>query len=75
MEAAEKRMPAGREMESIVAEVLADELRSGAPSKFTAEQLTKLRRRGVRKTTGLWDPNEPLDVPGSRQGNTSARHL
>ncbi len=42
LEAAEKRMPAGREMESLVAELLADKLRSGAPAKFTAEQLTKL---------------------------------
>ncbi len=42
LEAAEKRMPAGREMESIIAEILADKLRSGAPAKFTAEQLTKL---------------------------------
>ncbi len=75
LEAAERRMPAGQEMESIVAEILADKLRSGAPSKSAAEQLTKLGRCGVRKTTGLRDPNEPLDGPGSRQGNISARHL
>ncbi len=42
LEAAERRMLADREMESIIAGILADELRSGAPSKFTAEQLTKL---------------------------------
>ena len=35
-------MPAGREMENIIAEILADKWRSGAPQKFTAEQLTKL---------------------------------
>ena len=42
LEAAEKRVVADREMESIVVEILADEPRSGAPSKFTAEQLIKL---------------------------------
>lgn len=42
LEAAEKRMLADGEMESIVAEILADRLRSGAPAKFCAEQLTKL---------------------------------
>lgn len=42
LEAVEKRMEEGLEMESIVAEILADKLRSGAPSKFTAEQLTQL---------------------------------
>lgn len=83
LEAAEKRMVSERELENIVANTLTDKLRSGAPPKFTAEQLTKLMGVACEKPedsgipTSHWTAQD-LAKEAQRRGifdSISARHV